>query len=96
MTTSESPWLIPDPRKGITKERAAKAATFIGRAMRAGLTVARTRSRATAGHIRDHGYTVVGFGLFDAAWFTHSLFSGLLVTGISFLAFEWKVSDDDG
>lgn len=43
-------------------------------------------------HVKEHAYTIVGFGLVDAAMFTHSLFTGLLVTGVSWVVFEWKVS----
>jgi hypothetical protein len=35
----------------------------------------------------------MGLGFIDAAAFVHSLFAGLFVTGITFLLFEWKVSD---
>ncbi len=46
-----------------------------------------------ASHLRDHGYTIAGLGLISAAAFVHSVFTGLLVTGIMALIFEWKVSD---
>jgi|HubBroStandDraft_5_1064220.scaffolds.fasta_scaffold00014_68 hypothetical protein len=45
-------------------------------------------------HLREHGYSVIGLGFVDSACFVHSLFTGLIVTGISFLVFEWKVSSD--
>lgn len=45
-------------------------------------------------HVTDHGYSIVGLALVDAAMFTHSVFTGLLVTGLSFLAFEWKVASE--
>lgn len=51
------------------------------------------RARPTATHLRDHGYTIAGLTLIGAAAFVHSLFAGLLVTGILFLVLEWKVSD---
>lgn len=46
-----------------------------------------------ARHFRDHAYSLLCIGFIDAAAYTHSLFSGLLVTGITFAVFEWKVSD---
>jgi hypothetical protein len=35
----------------------------------------------------------LGFGCISGASFLHSAFTGLLVTGILLLVFEWKVSD---
>jgi len=57
--------------------------------------LAATKSRAipVLGHIREHGYSITGLGCMSGAAFVHSLFSGLLVTGILFLVFEWKVSE---
>jgi hypothetical protein len=43
-------------------------------------------------NVRDQTFAVMGFGCIDAAAFVHSLFTGLIVTGASFLIFEWKVS----
>jgi hypothetical protein len=56
--------------------------------------IGRSTARPIAAHLRDHIYSIIGIGFIDAAAFTHSLFTGLLVTGISFLIFEWKVSDE--
>jgi hypothetical protein len=53
----------------------------------------RATSRATRSHLQDHIYTICGLGLISAAAFVHSTFTGLLVTGIMFLVFEWKVSE---
>lgn len=50
-------------------------------------------ARPLLAHMYDHAYTIIGLGLFDAAMFVHSLFTGLLVTGISFIVFELKVSE---
>lgn len=56
--------------------------------------VGRARSRPALSHVRDHGYSICAFGFISAAAFTHSVFAGLLVTGISFFVYEWKVADD--
>lgn len=50
-------------------------------------------TRPAVNHLIDHGYTVLGLGCVDVAAFTHSMFTGFLVTGIMFLVFEWKVSE---
>ncbi len=57
--------------------------------------LAATKSKAApvASHLRDHGYSIAGLGCVSGAAFVHSIFSGLLVTGILFLVFEWKVSE---
>lgn len=57
------------------------------------MTVLAAKSRPIAAHLRDHGYSIAGFAFIDGAAFDHSVFTGLLITGISFLVFEWKVSD---
>lgn len=64
---------------------AAAAVAATGRVLRAKATPA-------VAHVQEHAYTLIGFGLIDAAVFTHSLFAGLLVTGISWIVFEWKVT----
>lgn len=64
---------------------AVKAVAATGRVLAA-------KATPTVAHIREHAYTLVGFGLVDAAMFTHSLFTGLLVTGVSWIVFEWKVT----
>jgi hypothetical protein len=43
--------------------------------------------------LSEHGYSIVGLGLLAGAAWYHSPFAGLLVTGIMFLLFEWKVSE---
>lgn len=55
--------------------------------------VAKAKARATRRHLQDHAYSICGLGLISAAAFVHSTFTGLLVTGLMFLVFEWKVSD---
>lgn len=46
-----------------------------------------------ARHFADNAYSLLGFGFLDVAGFVHSPFTGFIVTGVSFLAFEWKVSE---
>jgi hypothetical protein len=79
----------PSGRWGWARERA-------GRLAAGAITLVRNRAAPVAGHLRDHFYSIVGLGLIAAAAFVHSTFTGLLVTGILFLVFEWKVSDSDG
>jgi hypothetical protein len=43
--------------------------------------------------MRDHAFTWLAMGCIDAACFVHSLFAGLLVTGILFFLFELKVGE---
>ena len=57
------------------------------------LGTARAKSRPITRHIADHLYTLAGFGCISAASFVHSVFTGLLVTGILLLVFEFKVSE---
>ena len=55
--------------------------------------VVKTRSSPIRRNISDHLFTIAGFGCISAASFIHSVFTGLLTTGILFLVFEFKVSD---
>ena len=71
------------PRSGRVWDQIAKARS-----------VTKRRSRPLARHLADHGYTMIGLGLFDASCFVHSLFCGLMVSGISFIVFEFKVSGE--
>ena len=72
----------------VERAREAIQATFT-----AILIAAHTRTRTSIAHLREHAYTLLGFGCISAASFWHSVFAGLLVTGILLLVFEWKVSD---
>jgi hypothetical protein len=56
-----------------------------------GAIVANTRPARA--HFVDHVYSWAGFGCISAASFVHSVFTGLLVTGILALVFEWKVGE---
>jgi hypothetical protein len=85
MTTLQIP--VPD---GSTVRNAAKK---LGIALQALLVVAGAHSRPIRSNLVDHGYTLLGFGCISGASFLHSAFTGLLVTGILLLIFEWKVSD---
>lgn len=53
------------------------------------------RVRPVWKHVSDHGYTVVAIACWDAGWFTHSVFSGLLWTAVTVIAFELKLSLDE-
>ncbi len=57
------------------------------------LAAAKARAVPAASHLRDHGLTICGLGCISGAAFVHSIFTGLLVSGIEFLAYEWKVSE---
>lgn len=56
--------------------------------------VGRAKAKPTARHLHEHAYSICGFGFISAAAFTHSVFAGLLVMGISFFLYEWKVTPD--
>lgn len=55
------------------------------------LAVVGAHARPYWSQIRENLYAVAGFGFFSAAGYVHSLFTGLIVTGVCFLIFEWKV-----
>lgn len=57
------------------------------------LGTARAKTRPITRHLADHAYTLAGFGCISAASFVHSVFTGLLVTGILLIIFEFKVGD---
>jgi hypothetical protein len=57
------------------------------------ITQYRKTSAPAREHLAAHGYSILGLGFVSAAAFTHSVFTGLLVTGLLFLLFEWKVSE---
>lgn len=43
-------------------------------------------------HLVEHGYFFAAAGCADAAGFVHSVFTGLIVMAVSFLAIEWRAS----
>jgi hypothetical protein len=49
--------------------------------------------RASLSSLSDHGLSLCAMGLIDSACFVHSLFTGLLVTGILLFLFEMKIGD---
>lgn len=59
-----------------------------------GAAAALARSAPAAQHVRENAYTIAGLGFIDGAMFAHSVFTGLLVTGISFFVFEFKTSKE--
>ncbi len=56
-------------------------------------SVLRAKGRPAAAQVRDHAYSIMGFGSVIAAGFYHSVFTGLLVMSASWFLFEWKVSE---
>jgi hypothetical protein len=74
-------------------DRARKIQKALLVALQAVITVAGAHSKPVRSNLVDHGYTLLGFGCISGASFLHSAFTGLLVTGILLLVFEWKVSD---
>jgi hypothetical protein len=89
MTTGTYTDFRPDWRDKIRQRTNAVLAVLLG----AIITVGRATVRPTVNHLADHAYSIIGLGLISAAAFVHSTFTGLMVTGILFLVFEWKVSD---
>lgn len=84
-------------RRGLRRLRQSaggKGVAVAAAASMAVLGVARAKAAPAVSHIREHGYSIMGFGLVDAASFTHSVFTGLLVSGISLFVFEWKVQPE--
>ncbi len=65
-----------------------------GEARKKFVEVVRARSSPISRHLADHAYTIAGFGCISAASFVHSVFTGLLTTGILLLVFEFKVGED--
>lgn len=77
------------PRLPTWRRIAALAGLFLA----ATVTVMKTNARPAVNHLKIHAYGIIGLAFIDAAAFVHSSFTGLLVTGVSFLVFEWKVSE---
>jgi hypothetical protein len=46
--------------------------------------------RVNAHHFNPYHWAAAGF--FDAAWFVHSSFSGLMATSFSILVIQWMVA----
>lgn len=77
----------------LAPERAKKVAKVLGMVLQTVLGAIRANSAPARSIFADHAYSLVGFGCISAASFVHSVFTGLLVTGILCLVFEWKVSE---
>lgn len=62
---------------------------------RAGLVLDAVKrgSRPVSSHLAENFYTMAGLSFFSAAGYVHSLFTGLIVTGVSFLVLEWRVRE---
>lgn len=74
--------------------RAGRAGVAVAvTAVKTTLSVARARAKPAVRHLQENAYSIIGFGMFDAAMFVHSLFTGLMITGISWIVFEWKVQE---
>ena len=85
---------VPQGRwRKAARDRAMRLMSLAGTVVIAAVPAIRSKARPLAVHLRDHVYAIAGFSLIDAAMFTHSVFRGLLVAGVSFLVFEWKVSE---
>ena len=80
------------PGKVLWRYRLRKAGSVAGSAA---LSMLRGRAMPVVQHVREHFYSIAGIAFIDSASFVHSEFTGLLVTGISFLVFEWKVSEGE-
>ena len=85
---------LPGAKSGRWRRMADKVFNGVVVGARVAATVARAKAPVARQQLVDHAYSIIGFGLFDSAMFVHSVFTGLLVTGLSFLAFEWKVSEE--
>lgn len=78
----------------LTRRATRTAGAAMATAVRSVASAAKARTVPAAKHVQEHAYSIIGLGMFDAAMFVHSVFTGLLVTGISFLVFEWKVTPE--
>lgn len=79
-------------RLGSLASRHGAKAAVTGAAVVVGVLRAKTAPSAVL--VRDHAFNIIGYGVFDSAMFVHSVFTGLMVTGISFLVFQWQVSSE--
>lgn len=80
---------VSDGRDNWAKRARTRAAV----GLRVGSMWARKRAVLVRAHLVDHAYSWLAMGFVDAAAYVHSVFSGLLVTGILFLLFELKIGD---
>lgn len=88
MTAQQEGYWLKDAAR--FREKVAKALAV---AFHTVLSACTAKTRPARTHIQEHTYTWGGFGLISAASFVHSVFTGLLVSGILLLVFEWKAGD---
>lgn len=50
-------------------------------------------TRPVSSHLIENFYTMSGLACFSAAGFVHSVFTGLIVTGVSLLVLEWRIRE---
>lgn len=93
MTTSTAP--VPLQRgQGQGRGQGLRKFVNLGKsALNNFAAAAKSRSRPLRAHFADHLYTLCGFSFISASSFVHSLYTGLLITGILLLVLEWKVSE---
>ena len=91
MTTVEIP--VPDVRKGLRWLWSILGVALLTVTGGAG-KVLRTKARPAASQLTDHIYTIIGFGMVVVAFWHFGWFWGPLATGIAFILFEWKVSEE--
>lgn len=90
MTTVTIP--VPDVKRGW--RRLVAVLGVVVSVLPVGAKVLRAKSKPAASQITEHAYDIIGFGLVDLAFFHFGMFWGPLITGVSFLAFGWKVSEE--
>lgn len=88
MTTQQEGYWLQDAARARKKAQIA-----LGIAMQTVFSALVANSRPARAHLVDHAYSWAGFGCISGASFLHSTFTGLLVTGILALVFEWKVGE---
>jgi hypothetical protein len=78
---------LPPPETRVTRSHRAirRGLAVVGAAFQRPASVAKD-------HLLEHGYFLAAMSCADAAGFVHSVFTGLIVAGASFLAIEWRVS----
>ncbi len=83
---------VPDVRK--LSRRLWAVLGVVMSVLPAGAKILRTKSRPAVSQIAEHAYSIIGFGFVDLAFFHFGMFWGPLATGVSFILFEWKVSEE--
>jgi hypothetical protein len=83
------------PRRGYRGLRTRQAKGEWKYALQARWQTYKRRVRPIGDELRDNALTIASFSCGAAAGFIHSVFSGLIVTAILFLAYEFKTSDHE-